>query len=389
VIRRGGVTKYIMLTTIAMAGGRTAQAADWSGTLEAALNAAYVTNPTLVPHSDVSDENAQLSVDGTASAQTERGQLTVTPRFLAVRYDHEKDLNINEGGLDVAFVEKLERGQWSVEAQGLTDSTITSELGTTGVTYVNRRHDAATLSLGYQYLSTERLSWQLQGGGQITRYSDAAAFGLTNYDYYSLSFGPTWSFSERVQGSLILEADRLNPQEGTRQNDFSAYLQLKRSFTEQYSWRVSVGGTRIDYGSSPGSPAGSASTSSFYEVGTTRKGERLQWDLSLKRSVLPIGIGLLAPQTVLNLSVVAATSERSTLTVSLNGIRTDPVFFDQLVVYAGGTWGQASGEWRYQLSPHWTLSAAYIYGRSRYNSNSDWANGNQARLGIVWNSGRL
>jgi hypothetical protein len=380
-----------MLTSIAISGGRSAAAADWSNTLEAGLNAAYVTNPTLEPHSNVSDEAGQFYVDGTTSAQTERSLFTVTPRFYAVRYDHETDLNLNEGSLDAVFQEQLERGQWSVQGSAVADSTLTSELGTTGVTFVNRRHDAGTLTFGYAHSSSERLSWQLQAMGQITRYSDAEAFGLTNYDYYSVSFGPAWSFSERITGSLIMEADRLNPQTGTRQNDYSAYLQLKRSFSERYSWRLSAGASRIEYPDISTSIPGTStsSTSSYYEVGATRKGERVQWDLSVKRSVLPIGNGLLAPQIIANLSVVVASSEKSTLTLSVNGIRTDPVFIQQFLIYGGGTWGQASAEWRHQFSSHWNLAAAYIYGRSHYNSNADWAYGNQARLGVVWNSGRL
>ena len=149
-----------MLTTIAMAAGRSSAAADWSGNLDAEASAAYVINPRMVAaDNNTSDESAELSVDGSAIAQTERGQLTITPRFSAIRFEHETDLDLQSGSLDLAYVEKLERGQWSFEAAGLTDSTVTSELGTTGVTYVNRRHTQGNLSLGYQYFATERLSW--------------------------------------------------------------------------------------------------------------------------------------------------------------------------------------------------------------------------------------
>ena len=385
---RIGGANLIMLTTIATSGARFSAAADWSNTLEAAINAAYVTNPALVVGSSVTDESAQVSVDGNTTAQTERGQLTVVPRFFALRYAHETDLDFNEGSLELTYLEKLERGQWTFDAQGLADSTVTSELGTTGITYVNRRHTVGTVSLSYQHNSTERLAWQVQAGGQLTRYTDAAEFGLVDYNYGSVLFGPIWNFSERVQGSLTLVADRLTPHGATSQNDYSANLQLKRSFSEQYDWRVSVGGTRTDYGSSTYGSAASQTTS-VYELGTTRKGERVQWDVSIKRAVLPIGIGLLAPQTVATLAVAVGTSERSSLNFTLNGIRTDSVLIDQYVVYHGGRWVQAGAEWRYRFSPQWALSVAGILARARYTSDGDWAHSNQARLGIIWNSGRL
>jgi len=384
---RIGSAQLIMLTTIAMAGGRNAAAADWSNSVQAAGNAGFVTNPRFEPGSNVSDETAQLTVDDTTTAQTERAQLTITPHFAATRYNHDTDLNIATGSLDLAYVENLERGQWSFQGLGLTDSTVTSELGTTGITHVNRRHTAGTLSLGYQHFSTERLSWQLQASGQLTRYTDAAQFGLTNYDYGSLQAGPVWSFSERLQGSLILGADHLHPETGVAQSDYSANLQLKRSFSEQYSWRISAGRTRVNYGS------GTSQNTSVYEIGATRKTERVQWDISVRRAVLPIGIGLLTPETVAAASMIVATSERSTLTVTVNGIRTDPVFVPEFIfnvlVYSGATWGQASGEWKFHFTPHWALDAAYSYARARNNDVPEWAYGNQVRLGIVWESGRL
>ena len=377
-----------MLTTSAMAASKSAGAADWSGTLESALNAAYVINPRLVAGGDMSDETGQLTVDGKTTAQTERDSLTLTPRFTLTRYVHDTDLNREEGSLTVNFKEKLERGQWTFDGIASTDSTLTSELGTTGITYVNLRHNTGLAELGYVYSSTERLSWSLQVGGQIARYEDAKEFGLTNYDYGSVQFGPSWNFSELVLGSVTLEADRLNPETGAKQTDYSASLQLQRSFSERYSWHASLGGARVNYGSTETS-ASSSSTSAQYEVGATYKGERLQWDLSARRAIVPIGLGLLAPQTVVALVIAANTSEYSTLSLSLNGIRSDAVFVDHFPVYGGATWGQAGVEWRHNFTTHWAFTVGYQQSRARALDVTEWANGKQAHIGITWNSGRL
>lgn len=377
-----------MLTTSAMAASKSAGAADWSGTLESALNAAYVINPRLVAGGDMSDETGQLTIDGKTTAQTERDSLTLTPRFTLTRYVHDTDLNREEGSLTVNFKEKLERGQWTFDGIASTDSTLTSELGTTGITYVNLRHNTGLAELGYVYSSSERLSWSLQVGGQIARYEDAKEFGLTNYDYGSVQFGPSWNFSELVLGSVTLEADRLNPETGAKQTDYSASLQLQRSFSERYSWHASLGGARVNYGSTETS-ASSSSTSAQYEVGATYKGERLQWDLSARRAIVPIGLGLLAPQTVVALVIAANTSEYSTLSLSLNGIRSDAVFVDHFPVYGGATWGQAGVEWRHNFTTHWAFTVGYQQSRARALDVTEWANGKQAHIGISWNSGRL
>jgi hypothetical protein len=392
VSRRPGIAKLIMLASSAIATARASSAADWSQTLEANANAAYDTNPALIAGSKIADQSAQLTVDGNTTAQTELGQLTITPRFSITRYARETGLDYGTAAIDLAYQQNLERGQWTVTGQALTDSTVTSELGLTGITEINRRHDAETVSLGYQYLATERLSWQVQGSWQDTRYTDAQQFGLTDYRYQSLEFGPMWNLTDRVVGSLNLETDQISPQSAPAEKDYSAALQLKRALSEQYSWRVSAGATRVD-------TAGAYnSTSSVFELGASRQTERVQWDIAIRRSVLPIGLGLLAREDQAVVTVAARTSERSTLSLSVSVIRTDPVsLFLYLnpeislsyLVYAGASWGAVNGEWRYNLSPHWALSLAFAQSRARNYNVADWANGNQARLGIVWQSGRL
>lgn len=381
--RRTGIAHLIMLTTIATSGSRSSPGADWSGSVDATADGGYVSNPQLLPHSGVTDESAVLTADGSAVMQTERAQLTVTPRVSLTRYVHNSDLDFTVGSIDLNSLEKFERGQLTVAGELLTDSTLVSELGLTGATRVNRRHDAATLSVGYQYNQTERLAWVLQGSGQVTRYSDSPQFGLVNYNYASVQLGPTWNFTERVQGSLTLEADRILPQDTPTQNAYSATVQVKRNFSEQYSWRASLGASKVeegrtDYGTTP-----------VYQLGATRQGERVQWDVSFGRSVLPIGFGLLARSQQATLNLAANVSERSAVSLTFSGIRTEPVVASDFLVYAGASWGQLVAQWKYNLSQHWALSVSYLEAQARNGNLAQLGIGNQGRIGILWQSGRL
>ena len=380
-----------MLTTLTIAAGRSAPGADWNGTLEAGTEAAYVTNPQLQHGLDVTDERLQATVDGSILAATELGQFALTPRLASTHYREESDLDINTGSIDLSYQRKLERGQWSFEGNALTDSTVTSELGTTGINTVNRRHYADTLALGGVYDISERLGWQVQTGWQDTRYSDAAQFGLTNYTYASVQTGPSWDFTERVAGFLTFGTDRLNPQTGVEQTDHSVSAQLKRRFTEQYSWRVSAGVTRVDAG------AEGSSTTYSYEIGATRQGERVQWDLAARRAVVPIGVGLLATENTGTLSAAVALSERSTLDLAASWIQTDPVtvfyYFAPGIgfayqPYTGASWGQLQADWRHRLGERWTLTATFVQARARSGTPEALAIGNQVRLGILWQSRR-
>jgi hypothetical protein len=371
-----------MLMTLATTRSNLAAAADWSGTLDSNATLAYVTNPALLPGADVADRLAQFALDGHSMMQTELDQLTITPRFALSRYDRETNLNVNTGSLDVQYLGQLERGNWNFAGQALTDSTVTSELGSTGVTDVNLHHYLYTTSLGYTYQDTELLSWQVQGVWQDTRYSDAQKYGLTDYQYLSAQFGPTLSLTANLFGSLILEADRITPDVGIRQDVYSANIQLKHSLTEQYVWHVSGGLSNVNAGI-----FGSATTS-VAEVGISRQGERIHWDLAAKRAVVPIGFGLVARQDTATFDVIANTSEYSTLTVAVSAIRSDPVVVFNFLFYTGATYGQVTTEWKYNFTPHWALSASYVQARAR-GSVDEWGISNQARLNLFWTSGRL
>jgi hypothetical protein len=393
VSRRAGAAKLIMATMVATTAQRSTLGADWSQTLDAAANAAYVTNPALTPDSSMADHSTQITADANTTMQTELGQLTVTPHISSVRYARDTNLDFDTGGVAVSYVEKLERGQWNVGGQATTDSTTTSELGTTGIADVNFRRYQDSASLGYQHLSTERLSWLVQGSWLSGRYNaDAELYGLTSYAYGSVQLGPQWSFSERLQGSLTLGADNIKAQLLPGEKDYSASLALKRSLSERYAWRASIGASRVEAGN------GVSGTSSLFELGATWQGERIQWDASVKRAVQPIGFGLLARQDSATLSIVAATSEHSTLTFSSNALRSYPVtaIFNiapglsvGVPVYSGASWVQASAEWQHHFSPNWALSVAYSQARARNENVPQWADTNQARLGVVWQSGRL
>lgn len=390
---RGAIAKILMLSIIAMTRGGSAAAADWSETLDANANVAYVTNPALLAGSSIADRAAQLAMDGNTQISTEVSQLTVTPRFAVTRYDQEKNLDVTTGSLALAFQDTGERGLWNASGLAQTDSTVTSELGQTGITNVNFRHDVYNAAIGYQYLSTERLAWQLGGSGQITRYSGGAeSSGLNGYGYGGIQFGPTWSFTDRLRGSLTIETDQVRPQSGSTETDYSANLQLKHSLTEKYSWHASAGATRVEVRGSPGVP-----TSGVFDVGVTWHGQRVQLDLSGKRAVLPIGFGLLAREDVAALSAIVAVSEHGTFTLSCNAIRSDPVSLSvyfapgislSYQLYSGAAWVQGTGEWDYHFSQRWTLSAAYTRAHAR-NSYAESANGNQGRIGVIWQSDRL
>jgi hypothetical protein len=115
----------------------------------------------------------------------------------------------------------------------------------------------------------------------------------------------------------------------------------------------------------------------------------VQWDVSFGRSVLPIGFGLLARSQQATLNLAANVSERSAVSLTFSGIRTEPVVASDFLVYAGASWGQLVAQWKYNLSQHWALSVSYLEAQARNGNLAQLGIGNQGRIGILWQSGRL
>ena len=235
-------------------------------------------------------------------------------------------------------------------------------------------------------------SWLFSASWSTNRYSGAGQFGFTTLNYTSVQLGPSWNFSDHLQGSLVLGTDHTQPKNKTPQKDYSASLQLRRTLDEHYTWRGAVGATRVITG------PGTQTTTSVFELGVNRQGERASLDLDAKRSVVPIGFGLLAREEQANLSVKLRPLEHGTLSLTLTAQRTDPVstffflfpgFGFHIQLYSGATWESATAEYRYDLSPRWVCTAALVRSRAQAGRTHPWGDGDQARIGVVWQGGRL
>lgn len=360
---------------------RTGRAADWQDLLVANLTGGWVSNPSLLPDVSQGDRFASLTLSGTGALSTEVSQLTFAPRLAVTRYDMFKNLNTDTGAVDAAYTRTFERGKWTFSAEALVDSTLTSELGLTGITNINRRHEAYSGTTSYESSPQERLSWFANGLWASNRYIDAASVGLEAYRYVSANLGPTWSFSDRVSSSLVLGADQTSTQSSPNQDTHSASLRVNSQWSERSAWSLQAGTTQVDAGPSH-------STAALLVLTASSTGERYHWDASLRHDVSPIGLGTLARTDRATFNLHTALSERSELNFYCNLIRSAPASIAQFTVYNGAEWAQLGAEWHRQLTGNFDAIAGFSRAHARSGTAVPWADQTQIRLSILWQSRR-
>ncbi len=377
--------------------------AGWSFTPVAQQRVEFDTNPLLVPRSSnfyVNDTaNLATNLVGKLDHHDEQLDLTASPRLLFQYYPDTTFLDQNNQYLDLAANYKLERTSWAGTAKLARDTTLTSELGTTGLTIGNRRHENATLALGPTYQVTERFSLSAQGGYERNRYENEAGTGLIDYTYYSGDAKASYLASARTQLNLDVAVNRLHVAAlGFGTTSYIVVAGLTSALNERWSATVSAGPSFVK--SSRGTDNGFTAL-----VEAKRTGELLNLDARVSRDLTPTGRGVLTTRDQALLSLYRPISERLISSISLlyqrtRDLTTNPFGAnDYILIYCGTAascnlpsfapytvhYYSAEANLRWQFSPQWELSPFARYEEQDIYAASTRAHGYRVGLTLSWN----
>jgi hypothetical protein len=363
-----------MLAMTRTEAGRTA---DWTQQLDAGASYGFVSNPLLRPQGGADEGQLLVNASGRLAAAGERSQWALAPSFSASRYSVDRAYDYTNGSLETDFKWQQERVRWNFTAQGVADTTLTSEQALTGLTQSNRDHRSALFNAGVEGDATERVTLFSQLLWTTNQYFDATGTGLQDYQYGSLQFGPAISLTERLKASLVMQAADLSLRDGTSQKDSSASLRINHSITEGLKWQIEAGRTLIDFGNRT---AGTL----LLNANASLQREHVSWSVSAQRDVEPLGVGLLTTRDQAALTASDDVTEHLTLAASLSVSRTEPANVQQRVVFGGWEFGQLEGQLHWRFARRWTLTLDASGARSRGGSTGPWAQGSQARVGLAW-----
>jgi hypothetical protein len=386
-VKTAGVTRPLLplaAVTAGLASG-SSLAAEWTFTPSGELVTQSQQNPYLSPDedkkNDVSNGLAAMAALG-VQRRTERSLFTLQPAMRAYRYDNSSTLDRDEQRVALAFNWEGEKVAWRTSADVTRDTTLTSELGNTGLTQGNQRHEAYRLSVSPTWTVSERWQAQTSVDSQDSRYPNPG-FGLANYRYSTWMVGTTYVATEKLAYTLYGTAGLLDSErQGSDTTDTSANLSMQYAWSPLTSLSISVGPSWVK-------TDGGREQGLRYRLAVSRALEKSAISLSLGRRQAPSGRALLTEVDEAALTFVTQITERlsataaATYTKRRNVLRVFGVDLER-VNYARADLGLA---WR--VSSNWRLNFNVGGGQQQVGSaffaDELTGRGYDVRLGLSWN----
>jgi hypothetical protein len=374
----------VAAVTAGLASG-AAHAAEWVFTPNVSASAQTQSNPSLQPDEKSKDETA-TSLATTAAfgvtRESERLSLTMQPNFSFYRYPDSNQLDRNEQHLDSSVRWRGETSTWSGAVVVARDTTLTSELGNTGITQGNQRHEFYDVQLGPAWQLTERWSTQVSVDSSVNRYPGVANALLEDYRYDSVGLGTSYVLSERATVSFSGSVARLhNLEQGQDSKNASAMV------TAQYAWSP-VWNMNLGVGPSVVRLNGTSEHGLVYRASLSRGFERSSLALTASRSQQPSGSAIITNIQLASLAFSTALTERVSGAVNASYTRRGNVFRDFNVDLSRVTYTRLEATLAWHVSPSWQIGGGVgnsIQKTGSFFFDDRTGRGYDVRLSLSWN----
>lgn len=357
----------------------TASAADWSLAPNFGLNGEYNTNPYLQSEAtgNRSGGNFDLTLPLTAKTETTDFKLGLNARLR--HYSNDVFQNRDDQRLSTSYKRTGERHSWSGSAAWARDTTLTSELGTTGLTRSNARHNRFEASISPQMQVSERALVNFGISGELNRYQGAGPIGLVDYSYASVFGGYTHLLGERTSVGFggVVSGQRVPDRASADTINALLRISLSHELSERLHFESYLGPTFAHSDTLQRWGAGG-------RLALRYAGLRTDYSFSAERQLAPAGLGNLTVRDAASLNMSNRLKEKLSLSSILSYQRS------QEALTTVGTSAYRSNYWRAEESLRWrfaeTVSIALAAAKTRQNGRGQvgYADGFVASLGILW-----
>lgn len=336
-------------------------AAEWSAKPIVYAGAEFNDNKrlTTLPHDSVLggifDASAQLAV------ATEASSLNLVPRVRLSFYtpDRETDLDSEDIFFDFSGNHTRERALWKLNGNYTRDTTLTSELETTGLTQVNRQRQSIYLAPSVDYAIAEKNTLQLGFGYTDVVYEDAQRTGLVDYTYKTASLTDTHQLSEfeQVNGTLFVSRFEA-PESSTTTDSLGLQLGYTRTFSESLKASLAIGfiASEIELIEK------TRDVGPLFDVSVEKKLEATVFTGIYSRAVSPTGSGTQDTLDRLRLSVNHKISEQLDANLGFSFVQSETQA--AIAGDASRDYARLDARIRYRLTEFWSLIGGYSYSRA-------------------------
>lgn len=358
--------------------------AAWSVAGDSRVSSGYNDNIRLTVDNPVASPIFQGGLGADFVQTQSRYQLSIAPRVVAWRYPDYDVFNRVDRFLTVDVQGVAERHQDILSLSLVRDSTLTSELGSTGLTETDLPHQSAQLGLSRSIRPTERLTYGVRLDARADRYLDAEGTGLRDYNYAAAGFNSAYRISGRFQFIAGTSVSRLELPEtfGYTNDNLAATIGFNGSIGER--WGISAG-----YGPSLTRWETAESRGSVYEMTAFHRAERFDWNLSLSRQVVPSGRGVLTRRERADFRIERNMTERLVLSLSAGWTESRDVVPDDFVPRPGFEpyslrYAEVYATLRWAVSPTWDLSWSVAHADQDFQNDGATADRNNVMLSLSW-----
>jgi hypothetical protein len=360
-------------------------AAEWTFSPSTDVAVQSQQNPGLSPDPDRKHDisNGVLATLGLGmQRRTELTTLSLTPIFRGYRYDDNNNYDRDEEQVGLSYDWTGEKVSWHTGASGARDTTLTSELGTTGLTQGNLRHESWGASIGPTWTVSERVRVESTVDTNSSRYPDEQT-SLSDYRYSTAMLSTTYAVSEQMSLAVYGTAGKLDSDiSGNDTNDKSANIRVQYRLSPMYGFGASLGRSWVS--------ADSGRTQGLlYSANVSRAFERSSLSFSISRRNAPSGRALLTEADEARLNFVTQLTERLSATAAVSYSRRKNILRSLDIDLERVRYTRADLGLAWIMTPNWrlglTAGAANQQTGSAFFEGDLTGRGYEARLGFSWN----
>ncbi len=353
-------------------------AAQWYSESSAAAQSLYDDNIRLTSgaHNAVAGMVLAGAING--GRRTETTDVNLSGEAALKKYSGEEDLDTNDFDLGLEVTHRTERDTFVLNGALKLDSTLSSEIESSGLMELRRRRIQKRFALSWTHALSERTSLKLGYSHIDTTYRNRENSGLINYTYQVMESMLSYSLSPKtlLYSTLTYSLYKGEDDARIRTQDLGFMVGANHEFSETFSAGGSVG---VRYADTESRFARSTEDAGYLlSADIKRTFERMTVDGRFSRNVLPSGSGALLVTDRLSLRAGYRVDERLSLhldTVVYRNTSTDEDDKSRDRVF----WS-VKPRVRWKLARWWLIEGSYRYRRQRYDNTGRTADSNAVFL---------
>jgi hypothetical protein len=355
-------------------------AAQWSSSADVRVSVLAEDNPGLAATSRGTSGSGEATVGFNVERSTERFDMHVAPRVSARRYSDDAGLDREEYRMDGGLDWRGERMRWLGDVWLSRESTLTSELGSTGLTQANLLRRERRVSLSPMFQLSERTSLQMGATVEDVDYSDRSLAALNGYVRSTASASLGRALGELLRGSLSVTGSLLQPGGGGEDSrDQSASFGLQWQGSQIALLQVSAGVSRVER-------AGVHRLGRTFGLGLQRQFRKASFSLDANRGLEPVGTGLITESD--NVRIGAGWRVRETLQIAttLNTRQSRYLLQNAGLPSTRVRYTRAEVTMDWQLARSWSLGWQVGHAWNRQPGNVPATTGFDTRMTLSWSA---